>query len=152
MSVFWYHCEHLSHLFLAIHHCVRVWGSSLLSCIGQGWVHRHHCHHCCHHWDCSVQGAVGGAPQYTLCYVSFYPENRSFGKDVGFNLMGCAPNVLLVLSIYGALEYQNSVGRTWSNDQSRSRRSGSRESEDKVSEVRDVRMSEKVFKTRGELE
>jgi hypothetical protein len=31
----------------------------------------------------------------------FYPEERNCGKDVGFNLMGCAPDVLLVLRICG---------------------------------------------------
>jgi hypothetical protein len=52
-----------------------------------------------------------------LMYHSYLEEWR-FGKDVGFNLMGCAPDVLLVLSICGESEYWNSVGRTWSKDQS----------------------------------
>jgi hypothetical protein len=72
----------------------------------------------------------------------FYLEERSCGKDVGFNLVGCTPNVLSVLSICGKWEKRSSVGGTWSNDQSRSQRSGNRESEDKGSEVWDFGMSE----------
>jgi hypothetical protein len=52
------------------------------------------------------------------------------------------PNVVLVLSICGKPEQWNSVRGTWSNDQSRSWRSGSQESEDKGSGIWDVRMSE----------
>jgi hypothetical protein len=72
----------------------------------------------------------------------FYPEERSCGKDIGFNLMSCAPDVLPVLSICGMLEQQNSIGKTWSNDRSQSRRSGSRELEDQEAEVWDGGMSE----------
>jgi hypothetical protein len=72
-------------------------------------------------------------------YVTYrsYPEEWRFRKDVGFNLMGCAPDVLLVLSIFGESEYQNSAGKTWSKDQGRSQRS-----ENTGSEVRDVGMLE----------
>jgi hypothetical protein len=48
------------------------------------------------------------------CYISFYPEEPRYGKDIGFNLIGCAPDVLPVLSIFRKSEQQNSVGGTWS--------------------------------------
>jgi hypothetical protein len=48
----------------------------------------------------------------------FHPEEQSCGKDIGFNLIGYAPDVLSVLSICGKSEQWASVGGTWLNDQS----------------------------------
>jgi hypothetical protein len=56
--------------------------------------------------------------------------------------MGCAPDVLLVLSICGSRKIGVRSEMTWSKDQSRIRRYGCRRSEDKGSEVRDVGESE----------
>jgi hypothetical protein len=78
----------------------------------------------------------------------FYPEERRFGKDVGFNLMSCAPDVLPVLSICGESEEQKCVGGTWSKDQSLSQRYGSRILEDRGTEVQNVRMSEETYDKR----
>jgi hypothetical protein len=64
-------------------------------------------------------------------------------KDVGFNLIGCVPDVLLVLSICGWSEQQNSTGETWSSYQSQGQKSGSWESKDRGTEVRDFGMLEK---------
>jgi hypothetical protein len=75
------------------------------------------------------------------CYVSFLSGGS--GKNIGFNLMGCAPDVLLVLSICRESEDWNSVGKDLVESQSRSRNDGSRMLEDRGSEVRDVRTSEK---------
>jgi hypothetical protein len=52
-------------------------------------------------------------PAVTYC---FYLEEWNCGKDIGFNLMGCAPNVLQVLRICGWSEQWNSIRETLLND------------------------------------
>jgi hypothetical protein len=73
-----------------------------------------------------------------------YPEERRFGKGRRLQLMGCAPDVLLVLSICGSQKIGVRSEVTWSKNQSRSRRYGSRRSEDTGLEVRDVGESERT--------
>jgi hypothetical protein len=61
------------------------------------------------------------------CYISFYPEKRSCGKDVGFNLIDCTPDVLPVLSICGKCgEVEQGRGDLveWSESKLEKRKSG----------------------------
>jgi hypothetical protein len=82
------------------------------------------------------------------CYVSFLSGGAEIRKGRRLQLMGCAPDVLLVLSICGSRKSGVRSEMTWSKDQSRSRKYGSRRSEDTGSEVRDVRESEKTLNKR----
>jgi hypothetical protein len=61
----------------------------------------------CGHGICDGFGICGillggwsfsAIPAVTYC---FYPEEQDYRKDVGFNLMSCTPNVLLVPRICG---------------------------------------------------
>jgi hypothetical protein len=78
------------------------------------------------------------------CYVSFLSGGAEIRKGRRLQLIGCAPDVLLVLSICGSRKTGVRSEMTWSKDQSQSRRCGRRRSEDTGSEVRNVGELEKT--------
>jgi hypothetical protein len=87
-------------------------------------------------------------PILLSCYVSFLSGGAEIWKGRRLQLMGCTPDVLLVLSICGSRKIGVRSEVTWSENQSLSQRYGCRRSEDTGSEVRDVGELEKTLDKR----
>jgi hypothetical protein len=81
-----------------------------------------------------------------VCSVSFLSGGLEIWKGSWLQLMGCAPDVLLVLSIFGESENQNNVGEDLVERSEL--KSEIWRSEDTGSEVRDVGTSEEALDKR----